>query len=185
MYDQQKDIERILISQEELEQICDRLARELTDRYRESGRELIFVAILKGAMVFATDLLRHIPLACSLECMKVSSYGASTESSGEILLQLDLLRDVTDADVVILEDIIDSGRTLQALTKLLSSRGAHSVTCCALLDKPDRRAVDFCAEYVGKVIPDLFVVGYGLDYNERYRNLPYVGILLPAVYQNK
>ena len=183
MCDFEKDISEILVDQEELAQICDRVAAEMTEEYKDSGRELIFIVILKGSIFFATDLIRRIPLPASIEFMKVSSYGRSTESSGFIQVQLDLKREITDADVVIVEDIIDSGRTLQKLRDLLLHRGAHSVKCCTLLDKPDRRQVDLSADYVGKVIPDAFVVGYGLDYNEHYRNLPYVGILKPEAYQ--
>ena len=184
MYDQHQDIERVLITKEELEQICGDLAARINAEYTDSERELILVVVLKGSMLFAADLFRRIERPCSLEFMKVSSYGASTESSGFIQVQLDLRRDVLDADVLIVEDIVDSGRTLQKLNVLLASRGAHSVRVCALLDKPDRRQVDFCADYIGKAIPDLFVVGYGLDYNERYRNLPYVGVLKPSVYHH-
>ena len=115
--------------------------------------------------------------------MKISSYGAETHSSGFIQVHLDLKRDVKDADVVVLEDIVDSGRTLEKLSHLLAGRGAHSVKCCTLLDKPERRQVEFNADFVGRVVPDVFVVGFGLDYNEKYRNLPYVGVLKPAVYQ--
>ena len=178
-----KDIDEILVGEEELAELCDRIAAEITEAYKDSGRELIFIIILKGSIFFATDLLRRIPLPTSIEFMKVSSYGKSTESSGFIQVQLDLKREITDADVVIVEDIIDSGRTLQKLQSLLLHRGAHSVKCCTLLDKPDRRQVDLEADYVGKVIPDAFVVGYGLDYDEQYRTLPYVGILSPTVYQ--
>lgn len=183
MYQINKDIEQVLVNEEELSAICDRIAAQMTEEYKNSGRELIFIVILKGSIFFATDLLRRIPLPASIEFMKVSSYGKSTESSGFIQVQLDLKREITDADVVIVEDIIDSGRTLQKLQSLLLHRGAHSVKCCTLLDKPDRRQVDLEADYVGKVIPDAFVVGYGLDYDEQYRTLPYVGILSPTVYQ--
>lgn len=183
MYYNNKDIESVLVTEEELALICDRIAAQMTEEYKDSNRELIFVVVLKGSVFFATDLIRRIPLASSLEFMKVSSYGKSTQSSGFIQVQLDLKRDITGADVVIVEDIIDSGRTLQKLRELLLHRGAHSVKCCTLLDKPDRRQVDLEADYVGKIIPDVFVVGYGLDFDEKYRCLPYVGVLAPAVYQ--
>lgn len=183
MYYNNKDIESVLVTEEELSGICDRIAAQMTEEYKDSNRELIFVVVLKGSVFFATDLIRRIPLASSLEFMKVSSYGKSTQSSGFIQVQLDLKRDITGADVVIVEDIIDSGRTLQKLRELLLHRGAHSVKCCTLLDKPDRRQVDLEADYVGKIIPDVFVVGYGLDFDEKYRCLPYVGVLAPAVYQ--
>ena len=183
MYDINQDIESVLADEKVLGTMCDRLAKQITEDFRDSGRPLIFVTILKGSIFFATDLIRRIPMACELEFMKVSSYGAGTQTSGFIQVHLDLKRDVTGADVIIIEDIIDSGRTLEKLTHLLADRGAHSVRCCTLLDKPERRQVKLNADYVGMQIPDAFVVGYGLDYDEKYRNLPYVGILKPAVYE--
>ncbi len=177
------DIQEILADEKKLGELCDRLAKQITEDYAESGRELVFVIVLKGSVLFATDLIRRIPIPCEMEFMKVSSYGAGTETSGFIQVHLDLKRDVRDADVIIVEDIIDSGRTLQKLSQLLENRGAHSVRCCTLLDKPERRQVALNADYVGMEIPDAFVVGYGLDYNEKYRNLPYIGILKPKIYQ--
>ena len=183
MYDINQDIESVLADEKVLGTMCDRLAKQITEDFGDSGRPLIFVTILKGSIFFATDLIRRIPMACELEFMKVSSYGAGTQTSGFIQVHLDLKRDVTGADVIIIEDIIDSGRTLEKLSHLLADRGAHSVRCCTLLDKPERRQVDLKADYVGMQIPDAFVVGYGLDYDEKYRNLPYVGVLKPAVYE--
>jgi len=177
-----QDVESVLLDRNELNGICDRLAAQITETYRDSGRELVFIVVLKGSMFFASDLLSRLPLECEIEFMKVSSYGAGTETSGELQIHLDLKRDVRDADVVVIEDIIDSGRTLNKLTHLLADRGAHSVRCCTLLDKPERRQVAFAADFVGAQIPDAFVIGYGLDYAEKYRNLPYVGILKPSVY---
>ena len=130
------------------------------------------------------DLMKHITLPVEIDFMKVSSYGGSTKTSRNINILLDLYRkDMNQTDILIIEDIIDSGRTLQALTGLLRHRGANSVRCCTFLDKPARRQVDFKADFVGMEIPDAFVVGYGLDYDEKYRNLPYVGILKPTVYE--
>ena len=185
MYDMNQDVESILISEAELDDICSRLAAEITEDFQDSGRDLVFVTILKGSIMFAADLIRKVPIPCTLEFMKVSSYGALTQSSGFIQVHLDLKRDIKDCDVVIVEDIVDSGRTLRRLSELLENRGAHSVRCCALLDKPEGRKVNYEAHYVGRVIPDAFVVGYGLDYDEKYRNLPYVGVLAPKVYNNK
>ena len=182
MHDMSADIERVLLSERELKDICSALAGRITKTYADTGRELVFVSVLKGSVVFTADLLRRVPLPCALEFMKVSSYGAAAHSSGFIQVHLDLKRSVEGADVVILEDIVDSGRTLQKLSGLLAGRGAHSVRCCTLLDKPTCRQVDFRADFVGRCIPDVFVVGYGLDYGERYRNLPYIGVLRPAVY---
>ena len=177
------DVERILADETLLQQICDKLANRITEDYKNSGRDLVFVVILKGSVFFATDLIRRVGLDCHLEFMKVSSYGAGTTSSGFIQVHVDLRRDVKDADVILVEDIIDSGRTLEKLSQLFATRGAHSVKCCTLLDKPERRQVPLKADYTGMEIPDEFVVGYGLDYNERYRNLPYVGILKKSVYE--
>ena len=182
MYEISRDIERVLVGKEELEEICDRLAAQITAEYGDSPRDLVMVVVLKGSVMFATDLVRRIPRHVCLEFMKVSSYGAGTESSGFIQVHLDLKRDVRGADVIIIEDIVDSGRTLEKLSGLLANRGAHSVKCCTLLDKPERRQVNFNAEYVGKVVPDVFVVGYGLDYDEKYRNLPDIGVLDSRVY---
>ncbi|MBQ2735454.1 MAG: hypoxanthine phosphoribosyltransferase [Clostridia bacterium] len=183
MYQFEKDIESVLADETTLSEICDRLAAQITKDYENSGRDLILVTVLKGSVFFATDLMRRIPLKCEIEFMKVSSYGAGTETSGFIQVHLDLKRDVSGADVIIIEDIIDSGRTLQKLSQLMEGRGANSVRCCTLLDKPERRQVNLNADYVGMEIPDAFVVGYGLDYDEKYRNLSYVGVLKPSVYQ--
>ena len=183
MYNMKDDIESVLVNEEELAVICDELAARITEDYKNSGRELVFVVILKGSIFFATDLIRRIPLPVSIEFMKVSSYGSGTESSGFIQVHLDLKRSVAGADVIIIEDIIDSGKTLNKLSSLFRDRGAHSIRCCTLLDKPERRQVALEADYVGRCIPDKFVVGYGLDYDEKYRGLPYVGILKPSVYE--
>lgn len=183
MYEISRDIERVLVGEEELGAICDRLAAQITAEYGDSPRDLVMVVVLKGSVLFAADLVRRIPRQVCLEFMKVSSYGAATETSGFIQVHLDLKRDIKGADVIIIEDIVDSGRTLEKLSGLLANRGAHSVKCCTLLDKPERRQVAFNADYVGKVVPDVFVVGYGLDYDEKYRNLPYVGVLKPSVYE--
>jgi hypoxanthine phosphoribosyltransferase len=142
------------------------------------------VVILKGSMPFAAELMKRLPLPLELEFMKVSSYGAGTKTSGEIKVSLDLNRDdLQDIDLLVVEDIVDSGRTLSRLTTLLRNRNAHSVRTCTLLDKPSRREVDFTPDFRGAVIPDEFVVGYGLDYDEKYRNLPFVGVLKREVYE--
>ena len=183
MYNIENDIERVLVSEEELKKICDDLAAKLTAEYGDSGRPMILVSILKGSIMFASEVFKRLRFPGQLEFMKVSSYGGGTSSSGFIQVHLDLKCDVKDADVVILEDIVDSGKTLEKLSQLLANRGAHSVKCCTLLDKPERRVVNFNADFVGRVVPDVFVVGFGLDYDEKYRNRPYVGILKPSVYQ--
>ena len=185
MYNIENDIDQVLVSEQELKEICDELAAKLTAEYGDSGRELVLVSILKGSIMFASEVFKRLRFPCAIEFMKVSSYGAGTSTSGFIQVHLDLRRDIKDLDVVIIEDIVDSGRTLEKLSQLLEGRGAHSVKCCTLLDKPERRQVDFNADYVGRVVPDVFVVGFGLDYNEKYRNLPYVGVLKPSVYQTE
>ncbi len=178
-----KDVKSILIGEEEIRETVRTLGARITEDYRNSDKPLIVVIILKGSLVFAADLIREIKLPLEIEFMKVSSYGAGTKNSGEIKVHLDLMRDnLENYDILIIEDIVDSGRTLSRLTQLLSNRNASSVKTCTLLDKPSRREVDFVPSYFGKIIPDEFVIGYGLDFDEKYRNLPYVGILDPKVY---
>ncbi len=181
--DMRTDCAYTLVDTAELDAIVTRLACEIEDTYRDSGKQLVMVIILKGSMPFASDLMRKINLPMQLEFMKVSSYGAGTKSSGEIKVSLDLSRDdLQDIDLLVVEDIVDSGRTLSRLTELLRHRNAHSVRTCTLLDKPSRREVDFVPDFRGKEIPDEFVVGYGLDYDEKYRNLPFVGVLRRDIY---
>lgn len=178
------DISDILVSAEEIDAITTRIAKAIDRDYASSDKNLILVCILKGAIVFMGDLMRKITVPVQIDCMKVSSYGAGTTTSGTVNIHLDLIRpDIDKCDILIVEDIIDSGVTLSYLTKYLLGKGARSVRTCTLLDKPSRRKVDFTPDYCGKVIPDEFVVGYGLDYNERYRALPYVGVLSPSVYE--
>ena len=178
-----KDIQEVLAGKEELESICDKLAQQITEDYKDSPRKLVLICILKGSLVFTAELMQRINLPLEVEFMKVSSYGSKTVSSGYINIHLDIKRDdLEDIDFLIIEDIIDSGKTLAHLVRYLKERGAGSVKTCALLNKPDRRAVDYEPDYTGKIIPDAFVVGFGLDYDEKYRNLPYVGILKPEVY---
>ena len=178
-----KDLSKVLITKEELDAITTKLAAQITEDYKNSNKPLIMVIILKGSINFASDLMRKIPLPMSIEFMKVSSYGAGTKQSGEIKIHLDLhIDNLENYDILIIEDIVDSGRTLSRLTQLLERRCAESVKTCTLLDKPSRREVEFTPHYCGQVIPDEFVVGYGLDYAEKYRNLPYIGILDPKVY---
>lgn len=178
-----RDIERILISEEEVEEIVTRIASEIDRDYKDAKR-LLLLCILKGSVVFMGELMKKISIPVEIDFMKVSSYKDGTVSSGRINIILDLHRkDLSECDIVIVEDIIDSGRTLSYLTDYLKLGGAHSVKTCTLLDKPSRREVDFTPDYRGAEIPDEFVVGYGLDYAEQYRALPYIGILKPEVYQ--
>ena len=177
------DIESILVSAEEIESITDRIAEEINRDYAGSGKKLVLICILKGSLMFTSELMKKITIPAEVEFMKVSSYGAKTTSSGVINIHLDIKReDFADVDFLIIEDIVDSGRTLSHLTRYLAERGAASVKTCTMLDKPDRRTVSFTPDYCGAVIPDRFVVGFGLDYNEQYRNLPFVGILKPEVW---
>ncbi len=177
-----KDVKEILVSEEELDKITSRLAAEI-DRDYKDGKRLLLVCILKGSLVFMGDLMKKLTIPVEIDCMKVSSYGAGTMTTGSINIYLDLIRpDINECDILIIEDIIDSGTTLSYLTKYLLGKGARSVKTCTLLDKPSRRKVDYTPDYCGLEIPDEFVVGYGLDFAERYRALPYVGILKPEVY---
>ena len=176
-----KDIKEILISEEKIQKMVSRIAAEIDEDYKD--KNLVLVCILKGSIVFMGDLMKRITIPTEIDCMKVSSYGAGTESSGNINIKLDLVRpDLPECDILIIEDIIDSGRTLKYLTEYLLFKGARSVKTCTLLDKPSRRVVEFVPDYVGCEIPDEFVVGYGLDFAERYRTLPYIGVLKPEVY---
>ena len=181
-----KDMDRILLSETDLEQIISRIAGELDRDYSGEDKRLVLVCILKGSVVFMGELMKKITVPVEIDFMRVSSYGGGTESTGNINIILDLMRpDLEQCDILIVEDIIDSGRTLAHLSRYLELKGAKSVRTCTLLDKPSRREVEFEADYVGSVIPDEFVVGYGLDYDEKYRALPYVGILKPEVYTGK
>ena len=180
-----KDVEKILLSEEQLNEIIARIAGELDRDYGGKNRRLVLVCILKGSVVFMGELMKKITIPVEIDFMRVSSYGGGTESTGNINIILDLMRpDLDQCDIVIVEDIIDSGRTLAHLSRYLQLKGAKSVRTCTLLDKPERREVEFTADYVGCVIPDEFVVGYGLDYDEKYRELPYVGVLKREVYEN-
>ena len=177
-----KDIGKILITEKELDEVTARIAAEI-DRDYADGKKLVLVCILKGSLMFMSDLMKKITVPLEIDCMRVSSYGCGTTSSGSINIILDLIRpDLAECDLLIIEDIIDSGSTLSYLTKYLKNKGAKSVRTCTLLDKPSRRKVEFTPDYSGFEIPDEFVVGYGLDYAEKYRALPYVGVLKPEIY---
>ena len=176
-------IAKILVSEAELEATVSRLAAQIDADYKGSDKKLVLLCILKGSIVFMGDLMKKLTVPVEIDCMKVSSYGSGTTSSGSVKIHLDVTRpDLSDCDFLIIEDIIDSGYTLSYLTDYLKLRGARSVRTCALLDKPARRKVEFTPDYVGIEIPDEFVVGYGLDYDERFRALPYVGVLKPEIY---
>ena len=178
-----KDVEKVLISESELAETVKRLADQISADYSASDSRLVLLCILKGSIVFMGDLMKQLSIPVEIDCMKVSSYGNGTVSGGNINILLDFVRpDMDKCDVLIVEDIIDSGRTLSYLVGYLEHKGAKSVRTCTLLDKPSRRVVDFTPDYIGMEIPDEFVIGYGLDYAEKYRELPFVGILKPEVY---
>ena len=176
-----KDVERILVSEEEINSIVSRISDRINQDL--NGEPLLVVIILKGSTPFAMDLIRKLDMPVEIDFMQVSSYGKSTETSGFINVKRDLEQDVTGKNILIVEDIIDSGNTLFKLKNLFESRNAKSVRICTMLDKPSRRVTEVKVDYSGIEIPDEFVVGYGLDYDEQYRNLPYVGILKRSVYE--
>lgn len=176
------DIEKVLLSEDELKKIVEDLGAKITEDYK--GKNLVVVSVLKGSVVFMADLMRAIKIPCSIDFMAVSSYGSGTKTSGVVKIIKDLDSEVVcGSDLLIVEDILDSGVTLEYLMKVLSARNPNSIRICTLLDKPERRKANIKADYSGAQIPDAFVVGYGLDYDEKYRNLPFVGILKPEVYE--
>jgi len=178
----ENDVKEILISQEEIIAKIKELGQQISKDYSQE-QELIVVGILKGAIIFLSDLVREINLPIALDFMAVSSYGTGTESSGAVRILKDLERDVENKHVLIVEDIVDTGLTLKYLLDNLHARKPASVKTCTMLDKPSRRLVDVTVNYNGFSIPDKFVVGYGLDYGENYRNLPYIAVLKPETYQ--
>ncbi len=173
------DIERVLISEEELEASVARIGRKISEDFRD--KDPIFVGVLKGCFIFMADLMRHVDIKCSMDFMAVSSY-SGTSSTGAVKINKDLSQDIEGRHVIIVEDILDSGVTLSYLKRYLLVRHPASITIATLMDKPSRRKADVFADYSCFEVPDAFVVGYGLDYNEHYRNLPYIGILKAEVY---
>lgn len=174
------DIEAIMYTKQEIDMMVHRIATQINEDYK--GKELLAIVILKGSIMFAADLIRCLSVDVKIDFMQVSSYGAGTVSSGVIDIKKDLDTDIKGKHVIIIEDIIDSGRTLALLREELEKRGAASVSITTLLSKPSRHVVDVKVEYTGAEIPDEFVVGYGLDMGEKYRQLDYIGILKPEVY---
>jgi len=175
------DVEKILVSQDEINTIVSNIAEKINKDL--NGEPLLVIIILKGSTPFAMDLIRKLDMPVEIDFMQVSSYGNSTASNGFINMKRDIEHDVSDKNLLIVEDIIDSGNTLHKIKTLFESRNAKSVRICTMLDKPSRRVVDVKVDYVGTEIPDEFVIGYGLDYCENYRNLPYVGVLKRSVYE--
>lgn len=178
-----KDIERILLSEEEIIKIAKRLGKQITKDYQ--GKKPVMIGLLKGCLPFLAELIKHIDLYCEIELMGVQSYHGGTRSSGNVKITKDLDVSVDSRDVVLVEDIVDTGRTIVGVLDLLKYRGAASVEVVTLLDKPEGRVKKLVPKYIGTTIPKEFVVGYGLDYKEFYRNLPYVGILKKSVYTKK
>lgn len=175
----QNDIKKISVTEDEIKQIVQKLGQQITADYRE--KEPLLIGLLKGCNPFMADLLKVLPIYCSVDYMKVSSY-SGTYSTGKVSIQQDITTTVSGKDVIVVDDILDTGRTLQEIKNLFLKRGAKSVKLCVLLDKPEGRQTDIQADYVGGLVPNEFVVGYGLDYNERYRNLPYIGVLKEEIY---
>lgn len=177
----ERDIEEILFSEEEIAKKVKEIGKRIEKDYE--GKELIVIGVLKGANIFLADLIREINIPLYIDFMAVSSYGSSTESSGVVRILKDLDSDIEDKHVLIIEDIIDTGLTLKYLTDNLQSRNVASLEICTLLDKPSRRKSNLDIKYIGFEIPDEFIVGYGIDYAEKYRNLPYVGFLKEEIYK--
>ncbi|KRL01867.1 hypoxanthine phosphoribosyltransferase [Liquorilactobacillus capillatus] len=176
------DIKEILYTKENIKEVAEKIGTQLTKDY--AGKNPLVVCVLKGAFLFMADIVREIKTYAEIDFMDVSSYGDETESTGEIKIVKDLDVPVEGRNILIVEDIIDTGRTLNCLVDLFNHRKVASVKICTLLDKPDRRVKGIRPDYVGFKVPNEFVVGYGLDYQGHYRNLPYVGILKPAIYEN-
>ena len=174
------DIEQVLYTEEQLRDRVREVGQQIAADY--AGREPMLISVLRGSYIFMADLTRAIDLNVTVDFMAVSSYGAGTTSSGQVEIKKDLSDSIEGKDLIIVEDILDSGNTLYYLMDVLRARKPASIRICALMDKPERRTKPITADYVGFTIPDAFIVGYGLDYAEKYRNLPYVGVLKPSVY---
>ncbi len=175
-----KDLEKILIDQEELQQRIAELGKEISRDYK--GKDLLLICVLKGAVLFMSDLVQNIDIPLEMDFMAVSSYGNSTQSSGVVRILKDLDSSIEGKHLLIVEDIVDSGLTLSYLMELLKGRGVESIKVCSLLEKAGRRKAEVNIDYIGFQVPDEFVVGYGLDYAEKYRNLPYIGVLKEDIY---
>lgn len=176
-----RDLEKILITEQQIIDAAERIARQIDADYE--GEEVLFVGLLKGSLPFMAEILKHSQSRCKIDFMCVSSYGNATVSSGRVNIIKDLSQPIDNMNVIIVEDIIDSGNTLSFITKYFAAKNAKSVRICTLLNKPSRREVEIPVDYIGYEVPDEFVVGFGLDYQEYYRNLPYIGVLKPEIYQ--
>lgn len=176
------DILKILYSKDEIDSACQRLGKEISQAY--AGKVPVVIGVLKGAIFFMTDIARHVDGYMQIDFVDVSSYHGGTSSSGTVELLQDINTDISGRDVLIVEDIVDTGRTLRFLLDLFDKRGANSVKVCTLLDKPAARIVGADSDFIGFKVPNEFLVGYGLDYDEKYRNLPYIGVLKPKIYSH-
>ena len=173
-----KDVAKILVSEEEIDRITTRIAAEIDRDYAGEDKRLILLCILKGSIVFMGDLMKKITVPVEIDCMKVSSYGAGTVTTGSVNIHLDLLRpDLDKCDILIVEDIVDTGSTCKKLTEYFHNLSCNTVEICTLLNKPSRRTCDINPKYIGYDIEDKFIIGYGFDYNEKYRNIPYIGVM--------
>ncbi|HCC02340.1 MAG TPA: hypoxanthine phosphoribosyltransferase [Ruminococcaceae bacterium] len=174
------DIQEVLFSEKQLAEIVERIGNQISEDYL--GKNLLLVSVLKGSVVFMADLMRAIKVPCEVDFMSVSSYGNGTKTSGIVKITKDLDINLEGYDLLVVEDILDSGMTLHYILEMMQARNPRSIRLCTLFDKPERRTVDVQADYVGAEVPDAFIVGYGLDYAQKYRNLPFVGVLKPEVY---
>ena len=177
----EEDIERILISEKDIRKAVKKMGKQISKDY--DGKNLMLVAVLKGSVIFMADLMRAISIPINIDFMSVSSYGGGTKTSGVVKILKDLDHDLSGKDILIVEDILDSGMTLSYLKSLLEQRNVNSIRIATLLDKPERRVADVKADYFCFTVPDEFVVGYGLDYDQQYRHLPYIGVLKPEIYE--
>lgn len=173
-------VDKVLLSENDIKEIVSNLGKKISEDYKD--KNLLMVSILKGAVVFMSDLMRSITVPCKIDFMSVSSYNNDVKSSGVVKIIKDMDVPIEGYDLLVVEDILDSGMTLSYIIKLLSSRNPRSIKICTLLDKPSRRKVNIDIDYVGCVIPDEFIIGYGLDYAEKYRNLPFIGVLKREIY---
>ena len=176
-----QDIQEVLFTEEQIAKMVERVGAEISRDYKD--KNLLLVSVLKGSVVFMADLMRAITIPARIDFMATSSYGSGVKTSGVVKILKDLDLELSGYDILMVEDILDSGKTLSYLTELLQSRGPKSIRVCTLFDKPERREVEVEATYVGSQIPDAFIVGYGLDFDEKYRNLPFVGVLKHCVYE--
>lgn len=176
-------IEKVLFDENKISELVKKVGKQISEDYK--GKKLLLVSVLKGSVLFMADLMRAIEIPCEIDFMVVSSYGSGTRTSGKVRIIKDLGIDIKGYDVILVEDILDSGVTLSTLKQMLESREPASIKICTFFDKPERRIADITADYIGSRVPDEFVVGYGLDYDEKFRNLPYVGVLKRECYCNE